>query len=78
MQRPESVRPETLGLAAFFESLEKHPEHFVGLLVFGMHRAAVVFRALFLKPEMLFGVGFEKIDQLDQEFAGLPGRIGIV
>ena len=69
MQRPDSVRSETLGLAAFFESLEKHPKHFVGLLVFGMHRAAMAFRTLFFKPEMLFGLGFEKIDQVDQEFA---------
>ena len=77
MHAPEDFRPETLRLGAFLEALEKHHEHFVGLFVFHVGRAPVTFHALLLELGMLFRAGFEKIDQPDQEFAFLAGRIGI-
>jgi hypothetical protein len=76
MQVLENFRPETFRGMAFFEAAEKLPELSMSLLVFLMRRAPETFHALFLKLEMHIGVGFEKIDELDQQFAFLGGGIG--
>lgn len=63
--------------AAFVEIVDEHHELSVRLLVTGMRRAPVTLHALFLQLEMCPGVGFQEIDQMDQEFKFRLGRVGV-
>jgi hypothetical protein len=77
VQGADFVRSEALVPGVFLELPEKRHELLVGLLVFCVDRAPVAFHAILLKPEMPFGVGLEKVDQINQEIAGLHGGVGL-
>jgi hypothetical protein len=77
MQVTKQVRMKAFRPAAFLELLKKLPELFMRLFVLRMSRTAVLLHTSLLKPEMCFGIGLEEINQVEQEFGLLPGRIGI-
>lgn len=76
VQGTKHVRPEALFFAALLELAEQGYELRVGAFILRVGRAAVTLHAIFFKLEMRLGVGFQKIYQVEQEFAFLPGGIG--
>jgi hypothetical protein len=77
MQRANRIWSKSLLPGVFPELFEKNHELLVGLFVFCTGRTPVAFHAILLEPEMLVGVGFKKVDQINQEITGLLGRIGL-
>ena len=77
VQAADGVRPDALEANILPELFEIGQELLVGLLVCGVGRAAVLFHAALLIPEVLSGIGFQKFNQIDQECAGLPAGIGL-
>jgi hypothetical protein len=77
MQLTQQVGMQAFRPATMLELLKKFPELFVSQLVLRMGRTPISFHAVLLKPEMGFGIRLEEINQVEQEFSLLPGRIRI-
>ena len=77
MQVLEIFPPYPDRFAAFIEIVDIHDELFVGPLVVGVPGTGNSPACLFLKLEMRLGVGFQEIDQMDQnsEFLGFAGGL---
>jgi hypothetical protein len=78
MQVPEQFHSEPFAHAPAFVIMDKFPESFVRLLVYGQDGTPVTFHALLLVCEMDIGIVFQVIHQLKQEIRLLLGGMGEV